>query len=200
MDLHDLLLDRSPRWLLERWGMAWQTSHGATLESFVQAAREATKARLARYAPTDALSYRAANVGFVRGFAEPLEAFRLRILEAWARWEICGTPRGIEQALDALYPSNPPSAVVQEYWDGGFTPDDTRWARFRVEMTIPHWGTAPHWDAFHWDDGTHWDITAPEPEIRLLRETLHQWTPAYARCERLRIFGAGGTVVDIPDP
>lgn len=201
-DLIDITLDRMPSWLLGLWGRAWAVVHGAAKEAYAQASREATKARLASTAPSDALTYCAGNVGFARARNESQTALRARILRAFQIWQYCGTRKGLIDALDGLFPEYPPSAEIEEYWDdpASFDGDDTRWARFRLEVSIPHWGAAPLWDAFHWDDGSHWDLTAPDAEIRAVKDTIHRWTPAYARCVRLRVRVAGGVVVDIPDP
>ena len=201
-DLLEITLDRMPSWLLGPWGRAWHAVTGSVKEALAQASREATKARFAAIAPSDALPYAGGNVATSRARNETQSSFRARILAAWTRWVYCGTRKGLIDALDALYPEYPASASILEYWDApvDFGIDDARWARFAVDMTIPHWAIAPAWDAFHWDDGSHWDVSAPEADVRAVRATIHQWTPACAHCVRLRIHVTGGATVDIPDP
>lgn len=201
-DLLEITLDRMPSWLLDTWGRAWTVVFGSVKQAYVEAVKAATKARFAAVAPSDALPQLGANVGFARSRNESIGTFRARLLRAFEIWQYCGTRKGLLDALDALYPEYPASATIEEYFDdpASFGVDPTRWARFRLEISIPHWGAAPLWDAFHWDDGSHWDVTAPEAEIRAVRGTIHRWTPAYARCVRLRVHVTGGTYVDIPDP
>lgn len=201
-DLVEITLDRAPPWLLGPWGKALLFVLGSVKQAFVDAARQAVKARFPQVAPSDALPALAASRMLFAGKGESQASLRARILRAFIIWQYCGTKKGLLDALDALYPENPANSEIEEYWDdpAAFGIDNARWARFRLEMWIPHWGIAPAWDAFHWDDGSHWDVTAPEAEIRALRATIHRWTPAYAKCVRLRVHAAGGAIVDIPDP
>lgn len=200
-DLIDRTLGELPSWLRGPSGEAWHVALGSVREAMLQAAKEATKARFATSAPGDALFFLGQNRALAPGREESAATFRARIRAARDAWEGCGTGPALCRAIDALYPQYSFNTSLVEYWGSpDFEPDDARWARFHLETWIPHWGPAPHWDAFRWDDGSHWDVTAPVGEISTLRRTLHQWTPAYAKCERLRVHISGGAIVDFANP
>lgn len=171
----------APPWHRTREGELLNGTLGSVKDELEADLHAATLARLARYAPEDALALLGEECGLRRYPREALEVWRRRVQHAWTYWSLAGTIRGVEIALEA---AGYRAVVVEHYQD----PDPTHWAEFSVTLTPLNpivrkrqWG-----GGLRWGGGDRWGGLDPNgTPLDALADLVREVKPAHTRLRRL---------------
>jgi hypothetical protein len=184
--------DTAPPWLQGRWGRAWFRVSGTLKDTWIEAAKNAVKARFAAFAPVDALPL------LLRDYAldelHELEATtRQRLARAWETWSLAGTKRGMVAVLTAAAYVG---VSVWENWQWTEVRPE-RWWQFWVVVRAPFpWATDPLADGTWsspgtWNDGGIWASAIPVEDWARLRAIIRRWKPAHATATMLIALHSG---------
>lgn len=182
MDYRDYLLKIAPSRFKRPFGQAWLHIKGLLADAFVEATRQAIKAKDPLSAPGDALQWIASERGLEKYSVETEESWRNRLASAWSAWAQSGTRQAIEGALQL-------AGVVAPYvfevvdWSSIDEPND--WNRFWVIIPQPHtWLSDGLWqDGGLWDETANasWNSSATIDEISFLFRVVNTFRPAHAK-------------------
>lgn len=191
----------APPWLRGRWGEAWHRAHGLVLDMVAEGAVQATKARLLRHGPDDALPYAGADRQIERAPGESTESYRARLLGAFETWRLAGTNKGILSALAVIGYTK--AAIYESH---GWFPLDPEWWRFWLVLDPPS-----GFSTWKLSDGTKLgekivglDKLGADAKaaITLLRRVVRKWKAAHTLCIKVivvlsgKLIGTGWKVGD----
>lgn len=187
-----------PGWLQRGEGELIQFVEGLVLDAFAERCHQSAYLMLPSVAPSDALDKIGSDRGLPRGFIEPEDAYRERLV----RWRyprghrvrgnatglleqvalaIAGTQydtvdaRGTRYTVDSAEDAGTPTVERGVAWD------------WDAEATLPNWGrfwivvksTGALWPSF--DDGAWGDTVDAPPEVCLAGEGVHAGSVAAVR-------------------
>jgi hypothetical protein len=199
------ILEKVPWWLRDTWGEKFFRVVGAHLDLAWETVHEATKARFAKHAPSDALAYGVKDADVPVFLALDTEGeIRNRVRDPWGWHEREGTEPGCDATL-AILGLDPDATWVLDSSNGPHWFTEGWWSTFAVASRNPlGWGVRTDtWDDLEasgltwaeWEaSGACWDYTCPASLFTQLREWLwtRKWThavPAYVVIS----FGDGHT-------
>lgn len=177
-EYRDYEVQTAPAWLLDVFGEAYHFVVGLLKDGWVEATRDAVKARFAAIAPADAIPHLLKDFVLDDLYNETLAQTRGRLAKAWSLWMKAGTKAGMLEAFaDAGYTT----VDIQENVTAG------RWWEFQVVLRPPFpWdhalATYWTWDGGAvWDGGAHWSGLAPIGERERVLALIKKWKPKHAR-------------------
>lgn len=198
-DYSEYEIQRAPAWMRGPFGSGWLEAHGLIKDGLVEAARQATKARLVTIAPSDALPYAASDRQLEQMPGSAEDAWRARLAAAWELWAWAGTEKGVRDAIDALDLFDPCAIYDYYAWPSG--PEERGWSTFWVIVSGGPWTDDGNWDdEGDWDDGGTWDTTASPQEVELVLRQVRQWKPAHAWCAGVLVILDDSTWTQADDP
>ena len=137
---------------------------------------------------------------------EPLDTYRLRLMNAWDTYEFAGTDQSIEQqfanmGLTAEVFENPD-------WDWDGDAGNEKWWRFWVVIHPPHpwitgyrYGETPVGDGMRYGDPYFtYGTTMSVYDVQAVRDLVRQWKPAHMQCVYIIIvLDETAWLADLPD-
>lgn len=215
----------APRWLTELDGELVLWSLMTVVDTLAERARQSVLARFPGHTPPDALGAMSRDRGLIRGFAEPSEVIRLRLLKWLDVWKAAGNARVLMDQIAAyLYPHDVTIRIVTNnglLWytrdsDGTFSYDfvnpsnwdwdgeSTFWSRFWVilypsDIWTLHpnllWGDTGVWGSSVYGWAGDWTVA----QVQSIRSIVRRFKPAGTRCVNI-IIASSASSFDPTDP
>lgn len=189
MDYAEYQVEAAPTWLRGTWGTALMYVLGLAKDAWVQAAREAVKARFVASAPWDALPRLLADYVLPGPHNEGEATTRARLAGAWDSWRKAGRKSGM---LAALAQAGYANVVIHER--------SNRWFEFAVLLRPPFpfdpaiVGYSTYDAGWLWDGGYRWASVAPAAERKRVLALINHWKPAFAKLQYV-VVGVQGPYI-----
>jgi hypothetical protein len=182
-DYQDYQVETSSLWLRGQHGTDWEYAFGLVKQGFLQAAKNAIKARFPELAPGDALDPIGETLQIERAFARDDNEYIAMLMRAWASWGEAGTRPGMMDVL--THAGRLLDVDVKEAWD--WNDGNPSWF-FTVTCAAPTpWNTDPladgQWqDPGTWNDGGVWAGGIPVVDRARLKALITKRKPTHSVC------------------
>lgn len=204
----DSILKIAPPWLKRTWGERWLYTFGLLADGVFDWTYDGVRARFPSFVPVDGLPALGRDRQITRGFAEPADAYRLRLRRFLDAHQVQGNPFELcRQIRGYLSPYDVRVRVVDMHgtwttvdvggaesilaargnWDwDGLTGVDHLY-RFWVIIypgSSGLWSTEGTWGpgSTQWGDGGTWGTTATPEQVHGVREIVRAWRPEGTSC------------------
>ncbi|NJK46236.1 MAG: hypothetical protein HC933_20025 [Pleurocapsa sp. SU_196_0] len=163
----------------------WLESQGALKDLFVIRLLEAMKQRFAESADEQALTIIGAERGLQRSSFEDLNAYRVRVLDAWNFWTKAGTRAGVEGVIRTL--GYEPTVIELHKT----TPE--RWAEFVVILRpgVFAFGALFWADDGVWADDATWGFETNPAEIPRIVNAIKDIKAVHSRLAAVHVVASG---------